>query len=139
MSGFDYLGADPIDEIQAAERRRQKQADDAQLRSLPGRVGQFLLDHKYWILGGLAAGALVLMNWPASPEKWRPHFDFDDSPTPRRRPPPVRSYASIGATAAMRESSLRVRKSQREGAKWFKKLSPAKRLALSKGSFAGRG
>jgi hypothetical protein len=137
--GLSYLGADPIDEIYASERRQQKQADQEQLRSLPGRVGRFLLDHKYWILGGLAAVGLVMVNWPADPEKWRPDFDFDDAPRKRpRRPPPVRSYAALGASSAMRESALRTIKAQREYAKWLKKLSPAKRLAVSKGSFAGR-
>jgi len=132
-SGFDYLGADPIEELQAAERRKQKAADEAELRSLPSRVGHFLLDHKYWILGGLATVGLVLLNWPANPESWHPDFGPEVERAKKRRLPPVRSYAALGASSAMRESAMRMRKGAREDEKYYiKQALQAEKAGLTR-------
>ena len=131
IGGLSMLGADVIDEVTAAAARRERVEQAQHTQDIFRRAGEFVRKHWFtFLVGGAALGGFFLL-LPKGGAGYT--LSFSDEPPSRKvpKPPPVRSYAALGASRKMIESSLRVRRGYRKDVKMLKKMGISKRLASS--------
>ncbi len=133
LRGLDVcigVPGDIVDELLDADRRRQQQLEAQQRQMIIPRIGSFLDEHKWLILGGTAAVIGFWFLLPKGDESVL-HWDYNEVPTFKEKKRSARSYEAIGASPAMRESALRVLRARRLDEKYKRELPIAKRFAMS--------